>query len=401
MYVKSPHLVEIELDDGSYVLYNRKNRREVYLGRSEFRVLSMLDGTIGVEELYLDDIAFSKAQIIELLGLFDKHRLLASNTSDIKMISLINYIPFFKSTKLYDLQDGLKRHIGTAVLIGIIFSLFLLSLLIGNNGLFSLIINQFKDSPTILTVTLLFLFSMVHEIGHGVAALIVKFPVVEIGLKTFLVFPLGMYTTICGLKKDKIGWRTFFASSGGIIANTLVIGILIFIVLLQKKTSIVMSTAIFINVFLVAINSLFIYPFDGSIILSSIWGKINYREIDYAKVIGIAIGFIFITIICLMGRLYFKNIYISALYLILNFGLLYIGFKRTRDYKLLTRLASIADLIYFLPLIAARIIENLEKLTLPFPVQILRFIILLFCASIIVLIFSLIRKIILNMKIIA
>lgn len=353
IYKKSNNILEIILDDGSYVIYNLHDRREIYLGAKEYKIYSSLDGDRDSKELsMLDGIEFSEKEIDQLLQLFVVHHLIDKSKSKKNKWKLVKYIPFYKMKGTPYVGEDKITYIAFLILSLFFISVISFFIFINDRAVLLNTINQFEALSFIVIAPLFFIYSFLHEIGHSTAAILVNVPVAEIGIKFFLFFPLGMYTTILGLKKDKIGVKSFLVSSGGVIMNVIIAGVFLISTFFIKDIHPFISATIFINIFLVAINVIVLYPFDGFMMMKSLLGSISMSKIKWdSNMIKLISSLLLLLLICLTMR-YSNDIkYITLVYIGMVIFIYILSIYKKFNSKIIKRLCVYLDFFYFSPMI--------------------------------------------------
>lgn len=192
---------------------------------------------------------------------------------------------------------------------------------------------------------------IIHEMGHVIVAKIFKYKIME-----FKIFALGAQASICE-NEIKIGniknrFKKILIDSAGIITNLLIIVLVIYLkdnVMYYQISNIYLKKIyiwmlmeypelIYINIALIGINMLPIYPLDGGRIVKNIFDMYLGKEkaLDYIEEIS-RIGTYTIILISSILIMYFQNIFI----LFFVIFILYLRYKEIQIYKIKKR-------VYFL-----------------------------------------------------
>lgn len=184
----------------------------------------------------------------------------------------------------------------------------------------------FIITKQIKTYAIFIIFTLIHEIGHAVAGIILG-----IKIKEFAIMPFGFKITFKNnRKKEKI--KKLIIALAGPIVNLFIMTLAI---IFKLHSSIVYS-----NLIIAVFNLIPIYPLDGGRALKSIIGMMTSSQKANEIINKISnITIIILTMTTSILVLYIKNIFIVA---ILAY-LWYIVIRENKRYNLVKRVYNIIN----------------------------------------------------------
>ena len=190
----------------------------------------------------------------------------------------------------------IKIHPSFLILAGVFFLFSLRA-----NGVESAI---FKTLPLIL----LFIFVLLHELGHALAAKYFK-----INTKDITLYPFGGIARIS--QSPNNCWEDLIISFAGPLANFLIAALLFLISILIPAQFLILL--ILINIAMGAFNLIPIYPLDGGRILNAILSTVVSE--NKAKIISLNLGMCFNLILFAMCIFFIQNLGLLFINIVLFF----------------------------------------------------------------------------------
>ncbi len=261
-YMKNDITV-IKQDEEVIVVYNRNNRNTYKIGHKEFEILNLLNEANTIDDIY--DSNFSKDYIIHLINTFSE-------------VGLINEKSIKKRFRHWKLIDGIELFKSKKLFIKMLYYIILflpIPLLVVGISLVKLNFNSLVFSFNFINIICALIFALIstllHEISHGIVAVINNVYVIEIGLK-FNHFIPTMYTSLYGMEYIN-NKRKILVYLAGVLLDIGLIGISLILYNAFPFLDNILFLYIFIEILSVLANLSIFMQTDGYKIFKILLGK--------------------------------------------------------------------------------------------------------------------------------
>ena len=274
-------IIDISDKSGKGTLYNKIEKKVYKIGSMEYQVWKMIEDGESKSAIEVACSFYTSSEIDNLIKLFKDKNLLNGPQNGSKIKNKWNEIKF---GIIYP-NNSLQKNINIIKIISRITNIFCIPCI------FEIIFLLIKDFETIkqifissnyyyvgiLSVLLMIVSLIIHELFHALEAIRWGGKVPELGLKIYYGFPVA-YTTICDLPaRDKKG--QILTMLAGMKANCIIIGVcMFFLVRVNPSMQIFLSCIILSNVFPILGNLNIYYKFDLYFVTSILLDEKNLMD---------------------------------------------------------------------------------------------------------------------------
>lgn len=276
-----------EINKDKYHVFNKKSKKSFEFGKNEASILDSFRRPSSFGELLernKDRISADRLQkLIEVLhnqGFLESSEVKSTNHLTRIKWGMFNPSKYIQpNDKLVVIFSQILRLLPVPlVLLGIIM------MLITEQSMIQLLSNyQISSQNIVITIVIMFLMTVIHELGHATVAIRAGLPVPEMGLMFYWFAPCGYadVSSIHFLKDNNQKIRVLFA---GIQVHILVLALGMILLAIFPQSASISIPLIVINLASILINSTFFLKLDGYHILTILFKEPLLREKSIALI---------------------------------------------------------------------------------------------------------------------
>lgn len=266
--------------NGSTAIFNKLSKKTYSIGKNEYSVLKILDGTKTIDQLNTLFEIYSIYDLERLIIQFEKIGFIKGKEPKQKLNILKIKKGVMNPNKVINPDNKLVKAL-YFILVYLSVPLLLFGLISGADdfNLFAEILTDSITSPSILILipTLLLVISL-HELGHAIVARCNGVNVAEFGVMLYWFMPCG-YTNLSGIAFIERKSRRLLILFAGILVNINLAGIgLLCMRLVTGSGYEFLLWFVVSNLLSVFMNLLVFLKLDGYYILQELIGEKKLRE---------------------------------------------------------------------------------------------------------------------------